>query len=113
LHGEPGVLRCGMMSVQETVHQMLELILLDCNYENSEVVVLINGLGGTPPMELYTVNECVHQYLNELGIVIYDTMIGNYMTSMEMGGFSISLMRMDPHLKALYDAAANTPVIRR
>ena len=46
LHGEPGVMRCGMMSARDTARQMLELILLDCNYENSEVVVLINGLGG-------------------------------------------------------------------
>ncbi len=113
LHGEPGVVRCGMMSARETARQMLELILLDCNYENSEVVVLINGLGGTPLMELYVINEFVHEYLAEQGIVIYDTMIGNYMTSMEMGGFSISLMRLDPHLKALYDAAAVTPIIRR
>ena len=113
LHGEPGVMRCDMMNARDTARQMLELILLDCNYENSEVVVLINGLGGTPIMELYVINEFVHQYLAEQGIVIYDTMIGNYMTSMEMGGFSISLMRVDPHLKALYDAAAVTPVIRR
>ena len=113
LHGEPGVMRCDMMSARDTARQMLELILLDCNYENSEVVVLINGLGGTPIMELYVINEFVHQYLAEQGIVIYDTMIGNYMTSMEMGGFSISLMRVDPHLKALYDSAAVTPVIRR
>ena len=112
LHGEPGVMRCGMMSARDTARQMLELILLDCNYENSEVVVLINGLGGTPIMELYVVNEFVHQYLAEKGVVIHDTMIGNYMTSMEMGGFSISLMRVDPHLKALYDASAVTPIIR-
>jgi dihydroxyacetone kinase-like protein len=102
-----------MMSAKETVAQMLELILLDCNYENSEVVVLINGLGGTPPMELYVVNECVHDYLSAQGIKIYDTMIGNFMTSLEMGGFSISLMRLDPHLKALYDATAVTSIIRR
>ena len=113
LHGEPGVMRCEMMSARDTARQMLELILLDCNYVNSEVVVLINGLGGTPPMELYVINNYVHQYLTECGIRIYDTMIGNYMTSMEMGGFSISLMRVDPHLKALYDAAAVTPIIRR
>ena len=84
LHGEPGVMRCGMMSARDTARQMLELILLDCNYENSEVVVLINGLGGTPIMELYVVNEFVHQYLAEKGVVIHDTMIGNYMTSMEI-----------------------------
>lgn len=113
LHGEPGVLRCDMMSAQDTVRQMLDLILLDCNYENSEVVVLINGLGGTPPMELFVVSNHVHEYLTEQGIRIYDTMVGSYMTSMEMGGFSISLMRLDPHLKALYDAATLTPIIRR
>ena len=113
LHGEPGVMRCPMMNARDTARQMLDLILLDCNYENSEVVVLINGLGGTPIMELYVVNEFVHQYLAEQGIVVYDTMIGNFVTSMEMGGFSISLMRLDRHLKALYDAKAETPVIRR
>ena len=113
LHGEPGVMRCEMMSARETTRQMLDMILLDCNYENSEVVVLVNGLGGTPLMELYVVNDCIHEYLTERGIRIYDTMIGNYMTSLEMGGFSISLMRLDPHLKALYDAASMTPIIRR
>ena len=113
LHGEPVVMRCPMMNARDTARQMLDLILLDCNYENSEVVVLINGLGGTPIMELYVVNEFVHQYLAEQGIVVYDTMIGNFVTSMEMGGFSISLMRLDRHLKALYDAKAETPVIRR
>ena len=51
LHGEPGVVRCEMMNARETARQMLELILLDCNYENSEVVVLINGLGGRRLME--------------------------------------------------------------
>lgn len=113
LHGEPGVLRCGMMNARDTAKEMLDLILLDCNYEKSEVVVLINGLGGTPIMELYVVNEFIHEYLAEHGISVYDTMIGNFMTSMEMGGFSISLMRLDPHLKALYDAAADTSVFRR
>ena len=113
LHGEPGVMRCEMMSARETTRQMLDMILLDCNYENSEVVVLVNGLGGTPLMELYVVNDCIHEYLTERGVRIYDTMIGNYMTSLEMGGFSISLMRLDPHLKALYDAASMTPIIRR
>lgn len=113
LHGEPGVMRCEMMSARETTRQMLDMILLDCNYENSEVVVLVNGLGGTPLMELYVINDCIHEYLAERGVKIYDTMIGNYMTSLEMGGFSISLMRLDPHLKALYDAASLTPIIRR
>ncbi len=113
LHGEPGVMRCEMMSARETTRQMLDMILLDCNYENSEVVVLVNGLGGTPLMELYVINDCIHEYLAERGVRIYDTMIGNYMTSLEMGGFSISLMRLDPHLKALYDAASVTPIIRR
>ena len=113
LHGEPGVLRCGMMSAKDTAKEMLDLILLDCNYEKSEVVVLINGLGGTPIMELYVLNEFIHDYLAEHGIRVYDTMVGNFMTSLEMGGFSISLMRLDPHLKALYDAAADTSVFKR
>ena len=64
-------------------------------------------------MELYIINNFVHDYLTEKGIKIYDTMIGNYMTSIEMQGFSITLLRLDDELKALYDAPADTPALKR
>ena len=65
-------------------------------------------MGGTPLMELYIVNNFVQDYLKEQGIAVYDTMVGNYMTSIEMAGFSITLLRLDDELKGLYDAPADT-----
>ena len=113
LHGEPGVMRTSMGSAAATAKEMLDRLLADYKYKGCEVVVLINGLGGTPVMELYIINDFVSRYLAEHDVEVYDTMIGNYMTSMEMKGFSISLMRVDPHLKALYDAPARTAALCR
>ena len=64
-------------------------------------------------MELYIVNNFVHDYLDKKGIKIYDTMVGNYMTSIEMAGFSITLLRLDDELKSLYNAKADTPALKR
>ena len=113
LHGEPGIMRAPMRSAEATARDMLDRLLADYKYKGCEVVVLINGLGGTPVMELYIINDFVGRYLAEHDVEVYDTMIGNYMTSMEMKGFSISLMRVDPHLKALYDAPARTAALCR
>ena len=64
-------------------------------------------------MELYIVNNYVSDFLKDKGIKVYDTMVGNYMTSIEMAGFSITLLRLDDELKALYDAKADTPALKR
>ena len=74
---------------------------------------MVNGMGGTPLMELYVINDFVQDYLAEKGVKIYDTMVGNYMTSIEMCGFSLTLLRLDDELKKLYDAKADTPALRR
>lgn len=113
LHGEPGILRAKMMSADKTAEYMLERLMTDYSYKGCEVVVLLNGLGGTPVMELYLLNNFIADYLASRGVRVYDTLIGNYMTSMEMKGFSISLLRLDPHLKALYDAPCHTQAFRR
>lgn len=113
LHGEPGIKRVPMMSASDTAREMLDRLMADYDYRGCEVVVMLNNLGGTPLMELYILNDFVAQYLAERNVEVYDTMIGSYMTSMEMRGFSISLMRVDPHLKALYDAPARTAALCR
>ena len=64
-------------------------------------------------MELYIVNNFVQDYLAAHGVKVYDTMVGNYMTSIEMAGFSITLLRLDDELKKLYDAKADTPALKR
>ena len=84
----------------------------DLDYTGSEVAVMINGAGATPLMELFIINNRVADVLAEKGIKVYKTMVGEYMTSIEMQGFSISLLRLDNELKELLDAPADTPAWR-
>ena len=79
------------------------------DYTGSEVALLVNGSGGTPLMELYILNNHIADVLAEKGIKVYRTMVGNYMTSIEMQGFSISLLKLDDEMKELLDAKADTP----
>lgn len=109
IHGEPGTHREPVKKADEIVDMLLSQILEDIDYSGSEVAVMINGAGGTPLMELYIINNRVSDVLAEKGIRIYKTFVGEYMTSIEMQGFSISLLRLDDEMKQLLDAAADTP----
>jgi len=109
IHGEPGTHRAPLASAHDIVAQLLEKILAKDFAKNAEVAVLVNGLGGTPLMELCVLNNEVHDQLKAKGITVYKTWMGNYMTSLEMAGFSISVLKLDAELKALLDAPANTP----
>ena len=111
IHGEPGTKRDKLTSADDTAKILLDKILADIDYKGSEVVVLINGMGATPLMELYIINNFVQDYLGSNGVKVYDTMVGNFMTSIEMAGFSITLLRLDDELKKLYDAPADTPAL--
>lgn len=108
IHGEPGTHREALGTADSIAKMLLDSILADLDYTGSDVVVLVNGMGGTPLMELYIVNNFVQDYLKEKGIRVYDTMVGNYMTSIEMAGFSLTLLRLDDEMKKLYDAKADT-----
>ena len=112
IHGEPGTHREPLKSADEIVDMLLEKILADIDYADSEVAVLINGAGGTPLMELFIVNNHVSDVLAAKGIKVYKTFVGNYMTSIEMDGFSISLLRLDDEMKKLLDAKADTPAFK-
>ena len=112
IHGEPGTHKEKLTPVNDIVDHMLSKILADIDYAGSEVAVMINGSGATPLMELYIINNRVADVLAEKGIKIYKTMVGNYMTSLEMAGFSISLLRLDEELKELLDAPADTPALK-
>lgn len=109
IHGEPGTHREPVKKADEIVDMLLSQILEDIDYSGSEVAVMINGAGGTPLMELYIINNRVSDVLAEKGIRIHKTFVGEYMTSIEMQGFSISLLRLDDEMKLLLDAAADTP----
>lgn len=108
IHGEPGTHREALGTADSIAKTLLDNILADLDYSGSDVVVLVNGMGGTPLMELYIVNNFVQDYLKEKGVRVYDTMVGNYMTSIEMAGFSLTLLRLDDEMKKLYDAKADT-----
>lgn len=112
IHGEPGTARETLKSADEIVDMLLGKILADIDYSGSEVAVMVNGSGGTPLMELFIINNRVADVLAEKGIKIYRTFVGEYMTSIEMQGFSISLLRLDDELKALLDAKADAPAFK-
>lgn len=112
IHGEPGTHRETIKQADEIVDMLLEKILADIDYTDQEVAVMINGSGATPLMELFIINNHVADVLAEKGVKVYKTLVGNYMTSIEMAGFSISLLRLDDELKELLDAKADTPAFK-
>lgn len=109
IHGEPGTHKEPLKPADEIVDLLLGQILSDLDYSGSEVAVMINGAGATPLMELFIINNRVADVLKEKNIRVYKTFVGEYMTSIEMQGFSISLLRLDEELKELLDAPADTP----
>ena len=112
IHGEPGTHREALKTSDEIVDMLMDKILADLDYSGSEVAVMINGAGATPLMELFIVNNRVFDILAEKGIKVYKTFVGEYMTSLEMEGFSISLLKLDGELKELLDAKADTPAFK-
>lgn len=113
IHGEPGTHRDKIATIDEIAKTLLDKILADLDYAGHEVVVMVNGMGATPLMELYIINNFVQDYMSGKGVKVYDTMVGNFMTSIEMAGFSLTLLRLDDELKKLYDAPADTPALKR
>jgi len=108
-HGEPGIKRTKMKSADEITGILMEKILEDLPFKkNDEVSVLINGLGSTPLIELYIIYRKVAQTLKQRQIKIYKSYIGEFFTSLEMGGFSITLTKLDEELKRLLDAPASS-----
>lgn len=112
IHGEPGVERTRVKTAKETAGILLEKILEDYDYTGSEVAVLVNGLGGTPLMELYILNMEVQKLLEEKNIRAHKTLVGNYMTALDMTGCSLTLMKLDDELKELLDAPCDTPALK-
>ena len=113
IHGEPGISREQLTTANDIAGKMLQKILNNLDCTNREVVVMVNGMGATPLMELLIVNKFVNEQLTSNSIKVYDSLVGNYMTSIEMGGFSLTLLRLDEELKTYYDAAADTFALKK
>lgn len=112
IHGEPGLQRSKLMPADAVVSAMVERLLPDLPFSRGdEVALLVNGLGATPPEELFILYRQAHKLLGEAGLGIYRPFVGEYATSMEMAGASISLLKLDDELKRLLNAPAYSPFL--
>jgi phosphoenolpyruvate---glycerone phosphotransferase subunit DhaK len=113
IHGEPGRRREKMKPAAEIVEEMLEPIVSDLGLAKGEsVLAFVNGLGGTPLIELYLLFNEVTKGLGARGIEVGRSLVGNYITSLEMAGCSITLLRLDDELAGLWDAPVKTAALR-
>ena len=112
IHGEPGRKREKLQSSKALAERIIPDLIEDLGLKaGEEIALLINGFGGSPLQELYLFNNDVSNELESKGISIYKTMVGNYMTSIDMAGASVTLLRLDAETKALLDYAVSTPAI--
>ena len=113
IHGEPGRRRDKIKSAQEITNELLNAIIEDLKPENKdEVLLFVNGMGGTPISELYLVYDNAKKMLDNKKIKISRSLVGNYCTSLEMQGASITLTKLDQELVKHWDSAVHTPAMR-
>ena len=113
IHGEPGVERGPLKSANEITDQLLDKILPEMNAARGDrVAVLVNGLGATPLMELYIMTARVKERLDGEGLVIHSTLVGNYCSSLDMMGASVTLMHLDDELQSLLDHPCDCAMFR-
>ncbi|NSY18525.1 dihydroxyacetone kinase subunit DhaK [Neorhizobium sp. AL 9.2.2] len=113
IHGEPGISRKKLAAADAVIDEMMERIFSETDYKSGdEVAVLINGLGGTPLEELYILFRRVAQLLEERGVTAKHVWVGEFATSMEMAGSSVSILHLDAELDRLVAAPANTPFFK-
>jgi len=113
IHGEPGVWRGKVKPVDDIANDLCDYILKDMPLKRSDnVSVLVNGLGATPTEELHLVYRQVKARLDALGVNIVFPMVGNYATSMEMAGASLTILKLDDELTSLLGAPAKCPFWR-
>ncbi|MCF3101951.1 dihydroxyacetone kinase subunit DhaK [Streptomyces roseoverticillatus] len=111
IHGEPGRERRAMMTSGEIADFAVDAVLTDLQ-PGGPVLLLVNGAGGTPLLELYGFTAEVHRVLHERGVPVARTLVGNYVTSLDMAGASVTLCRADEEILRLWDAPVQTPGLR-
>ncbi|HLG76068.1 MAG TPA: dihydroxyacetone kinase subunit DhaK, partial [Ktedonobacteraceae bacterium] len=110
IHGEPGVSRGKLESADQIADRLLSAILEELSVgPGTQLAVLVNGSGATPPEELYILYRRVHLQLAKLGANVHRAYVGEYATSLEMAGASLTLLRLDERLIPLLDADASSP----
>jgi dihydroxyacetone kinase-like protein len=113
IHGEPGRQRLPLAPAKDVAALLVDPVLGDLPYRSGDsVVAFVNGMGGTPLIELYVMYHEVQQLLDRAGITVARSLVGNYITSLEMAGCSVTLLKVDDELVRLWDAPVNTPGLR-
>ncbi len=112
IHGEPGRNRVPLAPADSIVELLVEAIRVDLTLNpGDEVLALVSGLGATPQQELYIVFHHLHQLLTASGLMVARQLVGNYITSLDMAGCMVTLLRLDPDMKAFWDAPVHTPAL--
>jgi dihydroxyacetone kinase-like protein len=113
IHGEPGRVRMPLKPADEIVEMLIEPVISDIPYKaGDEVLLFVNGMGGTPLVELYIAYRKAHQIATQKGLKVVRSLVGPYITSLEMAGMSITMMKMDEQMLKLWDAPVKTPGLR-
>lgn len=112
IHGEPGRHREKFTNAKDIARQLVEPILADLDFTDSENIVMVNGMGGTPLLELYIVFAEVKALLDEAGVKISRNLVGNYITSLEMEGCSLTILKADSDMVKYFDAPVVTAGMR-
>ncbi|MCG6941165.1 MAG: dihydroxyacetone kinase subunit DhaK [Thiohalocapsa sp.] len=113
IHGEPGRERAKLRPARELMEQVAGAVIDDLPFrDGDDVIVLLNGMGGTPLMELYLLYNELHRIVAAKGLRVRRRLVGNYITSLEMAGFSLTLLKADDELVALWDDPVLTPALR-
>ena len=103
-HGEPGIEIADLEPAEQVAQRMCDVVLPDLPFsDGDEVVLLISGLGSTPLMELYILHKDIEAILSEKGLKVHVSYVGNYFTSLEMAGVTMTLMKLDDELKQCID----------
>ena len=113
IHGEPGRQRVPLATAREIAEMLVEPVLADLPFTHGDnVIAFVNGLGGTPLIELYLMYNEVNRILTHHGIQVARSLVGSYITSLEMAGTSVTLLKVDDELLSLWDAPVKTPALR-
>ena len=112
IHGEPGRRRVALKSADAIAEEMMSAILGDLGAKNGDALLLVNGFGGTPLMELYLVYNTARKLAEKHGLTVARSLVGNYVTSLDMAGCSLTLSLLDAEIARLWDAPVHTPALR-
>jgi phosphoenolpyruvate---glycerone phosphotransferase subunit DhaK len=112
IHGEPGRKRIPLAPAADVAQMLVEPILEDFDFAGDGVLAFVNGMGGTPLIELYLMYNEVNRLLSKAGLPVARSLVGSYITSLDMAGCSVTLLRLDDDLVRLWDAPVRTPALR-